>query len=213
MPAQHNDHAWEVSVAESKLVRFDADAREGLVDRMEAAVQSSLIEIDALGLSVSQYPGEDDGHEPPSRDITSYVFEHLLPHTLNIPPKKGRPRIKGLLDLAKELKPDEFAAVLLLYADRIGDTAAVRRAVDLITKPTHPSLEPLRSLQRRRSGGRGRAESLKPDLRQRNDDIRKDYRRLLASGQSKREIPGILAVKYKPSARQIRRIIKEPDTS
>ena len=48
MPAQHDDHAWEVSVAESKLARFGTDAREGLVDRMEAAVKSSFIEIDAL---------------------------------------------------------------------------------------------------------------------------------------------------------------------
>ena len=141
------------------------------------------------------------------------MFEHLLPHTLNIAPKKERSRNKGLLDLAKELKPDEFAAVLVLYADRIGDTAAVRRAYDLITKLAHPSLEPLRALQRRRGGGHGRAESLKEDLRQRNDNIREDYRRLLASGRSKGEIPAIIAKTRKLSARQIRRIIKEPDTS
>ncbi len=74
MPAQHDDHAWEVSIAEHTLARFGSDAREKLVGRMETAIQSSF--VNKLGWSVSQYPGEDDGYEKPSRDITSYLFTH-----------------------------------------------------------------------------------------------------------------------------------------
>jgi hypothetical protein len=175
---------------------------------METAIQSSF--VNKLGWSVSQYPGEDDGPEPPSRDITSYVIEHLLPHTLNI---SGRPRNQPLHDLAKQLKPEEFAAVLVLCADRIGDTGGVKRAGDLIVKPSHPSLEPLRTLQRRRGGGLGRAEIQKEELRQLYEDIQQAYLKLMSDGRPKHQIASILAARFGRSPTQIRRILKKTDTS
>ena len=217
MPAQHDDHAWEVLIAEGTLTRFGADAREDLVGRMETAVRSSFIENDDLGLSVSQYPGEDDGDEPPSRDTASYVIEHLLPHTFGTSADKGRGRNEGLLALSKELEPHEFVAVLLLYADRIGDTAAVRRAHDLIIKPTHPALELLHSYRRRLKGGYGRASALNKDLSPRDNAIRERAERLRASGRPEREIVGIItqltSLTDGLGPRQIRRILKNTDTS
>ncbi len=216
MPSRFVENAWDVWFAEGKLDHLGREAIEQFVDRLGAAIESSRVHSHysrKAGVVHSRYPGEDDGYDPPSRDITSYVFEHLLPYTLNISLGKERRRNEGLLGLIKELKPDEFAAVLLLYADRVGDTAAVRRAHELISRPARPSLEPLHVYRRRRAGGHGRRESLKEDLTQRNNDIREDYKRLLASGRSKREIPGIIAKTRRLSEKQIRRIVNETDTS
>ncbi len=209
MPAQTDDHAWDVANAECTLARFDPEAVSQRVDRLEAAVQNSFIEISDLGLSVSQYPGEDDGHNAPSQDTTRYVLDHLLPHALNPKQTKIYGRNQLLVDLLNELEPEEFVAVVLLYADRVGDAEGVRRAHDILVINPAPYVELIGAYRRRRKGGQGKRENIAQVLAERDAKIRKEAGTLRAAGRPKNEIASVLAERHGFSPQHIRRILKK----
>jgi len=202
MPSRTSQNVWEDFAAEHALKRFDGGARNELVDRLEAAVQSSRVYCKPLGLHHSRYPGEDDGLGAQSESVTLYILDHLLRYTLDRELAKIYGKHECLLDLIKELEAEEFLGVVLLYANRVGDHDI------FVINPT-PYLELLRTYRRRRKGGLGKGESIRQVLAERDAKIREKADTFRAAGRPKYEIASVLAERHGISPQHIRRILKK----
>ena len=62
--------------------------------KLGAVIGGSFEDLPELGIAVSIFPGEDDRKPPASRDITSYVLDHLVPEAWT--PILEPSRLRGL---------------------------------------------------------------------------------------------------------------------
>ena len=104
----------EISLAQSILDDADGDQIELWIALLEEAVAASRYTIGELGLDCSVYPGEDEGQTPASRNIVSYMLDHVLPHSTDPGWAKVFGKNRPLHKRVSDLKPLHFIALLTL---------------------------------------------------------------------------------------------------
>ena len=171
-----------------------------LLKELAEVIDGSYEVLPELGISVSIFPGEDDHKSPASRDITSYVLDHLIPRLGEYRP---------LADLIAALVFLDFIALLLLHADRIADTTAIDRAHDVLNRNGKPYAEQVNTWLRQRRAGYESGKSRKETNAERNRDIRAEAESFRKDGKPAHEIASVLAQRSGLSSRQIRRILNK----
>jgi hypothetical protein len=150
-----------------------------------------------------------------SRDVASFIFDHLLPRMMgrNRPNRGGR-RHK-VLDLVIALEPDQFVALVIVYADRICDRDGVNRAFDIFSSASSFHRQHLEAYRKSSEGGHTAANPSKGKrateraarvvrdqrIRERRDELRK-------SGKPERNIASILAKQFELTPTRIRTILR-----
>jgi hypothetical protein len=150
-----------------------------------------------------------------SRDVASFIFDHLLPRMMgrNRPNRGGR-RHK-VLDLVIALEPDQFVALVIVYADRIGDRDGVNRAFDIFSSASSFHRQHLKAHRKSSEGGHNAANPSKgeratehADRAVRDQRIRERRDELLKSSTPERNIASLLAKQFELTPTRIRAIIK-----
>ena len=143
-----------------------------------------------------------------SKDVASFIFNHLLPLMMDRS-RRDLPRGKHkILDLVAALEPDQFVALVIVYADRVGDRDGVSRAFDIFTTSSSVHRQQLEAYRNSSKGGhqkafRSKAERVARDLR-----IREQAVKLRESGKPEHNLASILSKRFKLTPRTIRTILK-----
>ena len=196
---------WAFAIARGKVGRENAD---GLTDELGTAVGTDFLKWREHEERLAQERPQVLEGIALSKDVTSFILDHLLPQLMDGQRSKERPKTHRILDLIVALEPDQFVGLVQLYAHRIGDRDGVNRAYDIQLLPSSFYLQRLKAYRDSHVGGRERAARAKPGLRVRNQDILKRRDELLAKGKTKRDIAGILGKDFKLTDTRIRQILK-----
>jgi hypothetical protein len=131
---------------------------ERLTDEIEKAVSADLKKWDENEKRFAQDFSPIMKSIVTQSDVTSFIFDHLLPLKMN----RRRPNSKGkrhkILDLALALEPDQFVGLVLLYAIRLNDRARVGRALDMLLAPSNPYKQHLKAYRKSSEGGHEKAQ-------------------------------------------------------
>ena len=196
---------WAFAIARSKVGQENADR---LTEELNAAVAADFLKWKENEERLAQERPQVLEGIALSKDVTSFIFDHLLP--LMMDPKRSVRRGKKhkILDLVGALEPDQFFGLVLLYAHRIGDPVGVSRAYDILITPSHFYRQQLKAYRDSLVGGREKAARAKAGHKERKQQILKRRDKLLANGIAERNIAGILGEKFKLTPTRIRQILK-----
>ena len=192
---------WAVRFARAKVGQENADR---LTEELNAAVAADFLKWQENEERLAQERPQVLEGIALSKDVTSFIFDHLLPQLMDRQRSKERPKTHKILDLIVELEPDQFVALILLYAQRIGDPVGVSRALDILLAPSSFYRQRLKAYRDSHVGGRERAARAKAGHQQ----ILKRRDKLLANGIAERNIAGILGKEFKLTPTRIRQILK-----
>jgi hypothetical protein len=141
-------------------------------------------------------------------DVASFIFNHLLPLMMDRS-RRDLPRGKHkILDLVAALEPDQFVALVIVYADRVGDRDGVSRAFDIFTTSSSVHRQQLEAYRKSSEGGKKTANRSKGKLAARDQRIRERAVKLGKSGRPERNIASILAKQFELTPTRIRTILK-----
>ena len=143
-----------------------------------------------------------------SKDVASFIFDHLLPQLMDRQRFRGPRKKYKILDLVDALEPDQFFGLVLLYALRIEDRDGVSRAYDILLAPSSFYLQRLGAYRNSREGGRTKANLSRAKLAKRNQRILERANTLLEEGKQRRNIAGILAKENELTSTTIRMILR-----
>ncbi len=143
-----------------------------------------------------------------SGDVASFIFDHLLPLMMDRS-RRDLPRGKHkILDLVAALEPDQFVALVIVYADRVGDRDGVSRAFDIFTTSSSVHRQQLEAYRNSSEAGKKTANRSKGKLAARDQRIHERAVKLGKSGRPERNIASILAKQFELTPTRIRTILK-----
>jgi hypothetical protein len=148
-----------------------------------------------------------DGIDPP-RDIVSYLLDHALPPSLFRLPDSGSERIEELRELARELDEGGYLALLLVYADHLGDVEGVRRAWDHFTNARSPYWRMFTQFRDRSHGGVAKRVASK-EIETRNIEMLREAHELRRSNMAEPKVVRKLAKKHNLTTRHVQNILKK----
>ncbi len=196
---------WAARFARAKVGQENADR---LTEELNAAVAADFLKWKENEERLAQERPQVLEGIALSKDVTSFILDHLLPQLMDGQRSKDRPKTHKILDLVVALEPDQFVALVQLYAHRIGDRDGVNRAYDILLAPSSFYRQRLKAYQDSHVGGRERAARAKAGHKERKQQILKRRDKLLANGIAERNIAGILGGKYTLTPTRIRQILK-----
>ncbi len=212
VPSLEEQFVEEHMYAKDVLRRFSPEKIEGLIHELDSAIADTRDNIPGFDLDCSIYPGEDEGDPPPSSDPTTYVLDHLLPNALVERSRKKLELVHGIRDLVLKLEPEEFVALLVLYAAHHSSEKGIGRAYDVLVNKMQPYRKLITSFKNAASGGLAKITSpTQYKRRDRDEKIIKRAEELSENGMAKRDIASHLANKSELGVRQIRNILKKAE--
>jgi hypothetical protein len=196
---------WAYALGRGKVGQENADR---LTEELNAAVAADFLKWQENEERLAQERPQVLEGIALSKDVTSFILDHLLPQLMDGQRSKDRPKTHKILDLVVALEPDQFVALVQLYAHRIGDRKGVSRALDILSAPSSFHRQHLKAYRDSYVGGRERAARAKAALRERDQKILKRRDELLAEGKTKHNIASILGKEFERTATRIRQILK-----
>ncbi len=196
---------WAFAIARSKVGQENADR---LTEELNAAVAADFLKWKENEERLAQERPQVLEGIALSKDVTSFIFDHLLPQMMGRKRPGGRGKKHKILGLVGALESDQFFGLVFLYAQRIDDPVGASRAFDILITPSHFYRQQLKAYRDSLVGGREKAARAKAGLGVRNQDILKRHNELLANGKSKRNIASILGKEFELTATRIREILK-----
>ena len=196
---------WAVRFAQARVGQENADR---LIEELNAAVAADFLKWQEKEERLAQERPQVLEGIALSKDVTSFIFDHLLPRMMGQKRPGGRGKKHKILDLVGALESDQFFGLVFLYAQRIDDPVGASRAFDILITPSHFYRQQLKAYRNSLVGGREKAARAKAPLRERDQKILKRRDELLAEGKTKHNIASILGKEFGRTSTRIRQILK-----